>query len=350
MKNIQKKLNKNLQPTSAPLFTVVGGLGMGGYSTVVKVLHLKTNIEYAMKVVTKNISDNQAKRENHKKQLTNELNFMTKVSPSPFLQRCHYCFESPTCVYFVVDLNTSGDLFHHLVNRVNFGTIFSEQEVRILLAELYLALEHLHKHNIVHRDVKIENVMLSAEGHVKLVDFGLAVEMTSMVEYIKPVGSLIYMAPELIKQRTGGRHTDWWAYGVLAHELLTGKSPWSSLTDKKVIKYEILNQPFSLSPPVVSPEASDFVKGLMCRDFEQRMGTKSDSEIKTCSFFSTIDWNQLARLELPPAFVPNSSVNVNSEDQDEAIRSYIRVSNHTISTPNNWSLGVEDCARFLCHN
>jgi serine/threonine protein kinase len=355
-----------MKDISSPIFAVVDGIAEGGFATVVKVKHVEENAAavddvrrtlssslFAMKVIPKRRYPDAIRLRNQDMRLLNELSCMTDMVPSPFIQQCHFAFENKVFTSFVLDLVGGGDMHYHLVNRINSGEMFSEHEVRILSAELYLALEHLHKHNIVHRDVKVENIMLTDEGHVKLVDFGSAVKISREVSCMKTAGSLIHTPPEVIVYKVGGRFTDWWAYGVVAHELLTGYCPWSTLFDRNVIKSEIIHKPIlnHSEDSKLSPEASDFVKGLMCRDFEQRMGTKSDSEIKTCSFFSSIiDWNQLARLELPPAFVPNSSVNVNSEDQDEAIRSYIRVSNHTISTPNNWSLGVEDCARFLCHN
>jgi len=84
--------------------------------------------------------------------------------------------------------------------------------------------------------------MLDSFGHIKLIDFGLACELTGDVMPIEPIGSVMYMAPEMIAFRTGGRHTDWWALGVLMYELLTGKSPWSEATDQLSIIYDIQTQ------------------------------------------------------------------------------------------------------------
>jgi len=80
----------------------------------------------------------------------------------------------------------------------------------VLLAEVYLGLEHLHAHGFIHRDVKVENIMLDARGHVKLIDFGLACELKGSDGPVSPTGSLIYMAPEMIRDHRGGRHTDWY--------------------------------------------------------------------------------------------------------------------------------------------
>ena len=98
-----------------------------------------------------------------------------------------------------------------------------EDEARIILSEVVVALQHMHAHGFVHRDVKVENIMLDQWGHVKLVDFGLAHKIEGEEVPMSPMGSLIYMAPELLRDRVGGRHTDWWAVGILAYEITTGQ-------------------------------------------------------------------------------------------------------------------------------
>jgi serine/threonine protein kinase len=327
-----------------PLFMVLDGLGRGGYASVVKVEHLVNKKTFAMKVVAKNVSSSESKRLAHQAQLKNELKFMTQIPPSPFLQQCHYAFESPSAVFFVLDLISGGDLFYHLVKRVSAGLMFSEQEARVMLSELYLAVEHLHQQGVVHRDIKIENIMLDHRGHIKLVDYGLAVEIEEEVQPMSAMGSLIYMAPELVRDRTGGRHTDWWAFGVLAHELLTGNTPWSSLTDSKVIKKEI--QSSVIVPLVgVSQAASKFVLSLMCRDVSQRLGTKADSDVKKSSFFKSIDWEKTSRKESAPAFVPDC-INVNKEDQDAALQSYFNMIEEK-NIRNGWTLDLEDASNYL---
>lgn len=121
--------------------------------------------------------------------------------------------------------------------------------------------------------------MLGPDGHVRLVDFGLCREINSTVEPLSPTGSLAYMTPELLTTHTGGRHTDWWAMGVVAYELMTGRSPWSSSTDSKIMRREIKSMERIQTPKFMSPRASSFIKALMEPEYTDRLGTNDSKEV-----------------------------------------------------------------------
>jgi hypothetical protein len=176
---------------------------------------------------------------------------------------------------------------------------------------------------------------LDAQGHVKLIDFGLSQEMVENEEPMSPIGSLIYMAPELLTKGTGGRHTDWWALGVLAHEVMTGRSPWSSLTDKKLIKKQI--KTMNIQPPdFLSQEASDFICQLLIQDHTLRLGTQDSNDVKNASFFKQIDFAKLESGNAPAAIVPPQMAFVQTEC-DNALSMY----RGSDTKPANWFLGVE---------
>jgi serine/threonine protein kinase len=154
------------------------------------------------------------------------------------------------------------------------------------------------------------------------------------------------MAPELIEHKLGGRFTDWWAYGILAHELLTGSTPWSSLTDSRLIKWEIVHK-IVLPPSYLSKQATKFLGCLLRHQVNKRLGTKADDEIRKSSFFTDVNWEAMARLECAPAFVP-SAINVNKEDQDEAMEGYRQVMSESDKPCSNmWSIGLEGHTKFL---
>jgi len=335
-----------------PCLDVLAGLGEGGYATVVLVRSTSARAAtqenlYAMKVLSKT----KHKRAKDQTRLLRELKVMRDLAPSRFLERCHAAFESPTNVFFVCDYIAGGDLFYHMLRRTNESKWgFDEADCRILLAEVTLGLEHLHAQGFIHRDLKVENIMLDVSGHVKLIDFGLAVEIKEGQEEqpMTPTGSLIYMTPELIKSKKGGRHTDWWAMGILAFELSTGRTPWSSLEDRPLIKHEILKC-VVMAPKNVSAKAAQFIGGLLQKNFRSRLGTARDSDLKKALFFQGLDWSAMARGETAPAFVCGPAT-VAEGDRRSALEAYIKFAppmaasqstEESSTRPAPWFLGVD---------
>jgi serine/threonine protein kinase len=341
---------------------VLAGLGSGGYGKVVLVTPAERtaaedNELYAMKVVSKV----KQKRPKDRQRVENEFAVMCGTKPSRFLQHCHAAFESATDVFFVCDYMAGGDLFHHMVRRIEkgFGG-FEESECRVLLAEVTCGLKHLHEQGFVHRDLKVENIMLDASGHIKIIDFGLALPITGSCEQaMTPTGSLSYMPPELISsgQKTGGRHTDWWAMGVLAYELMAGRTPWSTLSDRTALRQEIQARKI-LAPPNVPLQAKALVEGLLEQDYTKRLGTRLDTEVTGASFFAGIDWEATERGETAPAFLLSSigpSV-VSMAESSQALASYLgdatevdpaqcflQTGNFGVKSP--WFLGVDVVTR-----
>jgi serine/threonine protein kinase len=197
--------------------------------------------------------------------------------------------------------------------------------------------------------LKVENIMLDGEGHVKLVDFGLAVEIVEDVEPISPTGSFIYMAPEMIRDKRGGRCTDWWALGVLAYALMTGRTPWSSLTDKEIIRREI--QTLKVAPPRrLSPPAGQLICALMTQDHRKRLGSANDFEIRSAPFFACVNWALTERREGPPAFVPGNK-NVSDQDNNGAMQAYAKTllnnAEGSEAPEGSWYMGLPPASRFL---
>jgi len=291
-------------------YDLVGALGLGGSAVVVEVQDKLTEGRFAAKVVF-NLNSVEARE-----RLGHELAVVEKLPPSSFVQKLQNAFVMADSIVMVMDLYTGGDLFFHLMNRPSF---FSEAETRILVAEVTLALEHVHRHGYIHRDIKLENVMLDTAGHVKLIDFGLARKLEREVQPESPRGSLSYTTPEMLVSQTGGRHTDWWAVGIMMHEMMTGSGPWE-LGSKNTVMSDILYK--TVVPPAnMSPEAGQFVDALLEKDFKVRLGTDSDAEVKAAPFFDSINWVMTARLESPPAFVPQG-VCVSASEKAEALKKY----------------------------
>ena len=187
--------------------------------------------------------------------------------------------------------------------------------------------------------------MLDRHGHIKIVDFGLAVQIKAEITPLSPTGSLIYMAPELLS-RSGGRHTDWWAVGVLAFELMTGRSPWSSNSNKNIIKNEIMKSRV-MPPSKLSPQAGSLIVNFLAHDVQKRLGTKSEDDILRHTFFKNVDWAATEKQETPPAFVP-PVVATTRQDREDALNAYMASSGGAararMGSKNDlsWSVGLQN--------
>jgi serine/threonine protein kinase len=237
-------------------------------------------------------------------------------------------------------------MFFHLDKLLERGQEgFPEEQARTILAEVSMGLVHLHSRGFVHLDMKIENVMLDETGHVKIVDFGLSVEVTADLDgdagfIVKMAGSLMSMSPELVQKKLVGRFTDWWAVGVLAHDLLTGHTPWSTMSDEEQIRKDIMSLEV-LPPRDVSREAGEFVVSLLRKDRRVRLGTRSDDDVLASPFFCGIDWKAMERREMTPAFVPSKGVAyVSAADASGALSAYRRSIAHSEGAANDVDLGL----------
>uniref|UniRef100_A0A8C9WEZ2 non-specific serine/threonine protein kinase n=1 Tax=Scleropages formosus TaxID=113540 RepID=A0A8C9WEZ2_SCLFO len=213
----------------------------------------------------------------------------------PFIVKLHYAFQTEGKLYLILDFLRGGDLFTRLSKEV----MFTEEDVKFYLAELALALDHLHSLGIIYRDLKPENILLDEDGHIKLTDFGLSKESIDHENKAYSFcGTVEYMAPEVVNRRGHTHSADWWSYGVLMR-LTLASLPMSTKT-----------RCFCLAklgmPQFLSLEAQSLLRNLFKRNPANRLGAGPDGveEIKRHQFFSSIDWNKLFRREIHPPFKP----------------------------------------------
>lgn len=286
-------------------FELLKVLGKGSFGKVFLVRLLVTGELYAMKVLKK--SDVVRRRQvEHTKA---ERRIMGGVD-HPFIVSLRFAFQSAYKLYMVTDYCRGGELFFHLKK----FRCFPETMVRFFVAELVLALAHLHSLDIVYRDLKPENVLLDGDGHIHVTDFGLSKDDVS-----DPKGALTfcgtpeYLAPEMLinrKSREGyGKAVDWWSLGTLAYEMLTG---WPPFYDKNLRRMceAILRADLQFPPHSdVTPQAQDFIRQLLARDPAKRLGSRGTGveEVKAHPFFAGLDWGKLERKEMEPPFKPLAS-------------------------------------------
>ena len=187
---------------------------------------------------------------------------------------------------------------------------FAERRAGFYAAEIVLALEHLHKHGILYRDLKPENVLLANDGHIKLTDFGLS--KTNVTEGDPRTHSFCgtpeYIAPEVLMNQATGTAMDWWSLGTLVYEMMTGYPPFYSENVQEMYQL-ILDAPLRL-PSGLSAHARSFLARLLDRDPRSRLGSGPGgaAEVRAHPFFTYlgIDWDLLAQKRVPPPVIPGS--------------------------------------------
>ncbi|XP_028288131.1 ribosomal protein S6 kinase alpha-3 isoform X2 [Parambassis ranga] len=290
-----KEGSEKADPRQFELRKVLGQGSFGKVFLVRKITGPDAGQLYAMKVLKKaTLKVRDRVRTKMERDILVEVNH-------PFIVKLHYAFQTEGKLYLILDFLRGGDLFTRLSKEV----MFTEEDVKFYLAELALALDHLHGLGIIYRDLKPENILLDEEGHIKLTDFGLSKESIDHENKAYSFcGTVEYMAPEVVNRRGHTQSADWWSYGVLMFEMLTGTLPFQG-KDRKETMTMILKAKLGM-PQFLSSEAQSLLRNLFKRNPANRLGAGPDGveEIKRHHFFSTIDWNKLFRRELHPPFKP----------------------------------------------
>ncbi|XP_069036041.1 ribosomal protein S6 kinase alpha-2 isoform X3 [Lepisosteus oculatus] len=294
--DISHHVKEGFEKADPSQFELLKVLGQGSYGKVFLVRKIKgtdTGQLYAMKVLKKaTLKVRDRVRSKMERDILAEVNH-------PFIVKLHYAFQTEGKLYLILDFLRGGDLFTRLSKEV----MFTEEDVKFYLAELALALDHLHSLGIIYRDLKPENILLDEEGHIKITDFGLSKEA---IDHDKRAysfcGTIEYMAPEVVNRRGHTQSADWWSFGVLMFEMLTGSLPFQG-KDRKETMALILKAKLGM-PQFLSPEVQSLLRALFKRNPSNRLGPDGVEEIKRHPFFGTIDWNKLYRKEIKPPFKP----------------------------------------------
>uniref|UniRef100_A0A8D2ZP08 Ribosomal protein S6 kinase n=1 Tax=Scophthalmus maximus TaxID=52904 RepID=A0A8D2ZP08_SCOMX len=296
--DISHHVKEGCEKADPSQFQLLKVLGQGSYGKVFlvrKIRGVDRGQLYAMKVLKKaTLKVRDRVRSKMERDILAEVNH-------PFIVKLHYAFQTEGKLYLILDFLRGGDLFTRLSKEV----MFTEEDVKFYLAELALALDHLHSLGIIYRDLKPENILLDEEGHIKITDFGLSKEaIDNDKRAYSFCGTIEYMAPEVVNRRGHTQSADWWSFGVLMFEMLTGSLPFQG-KDRKETMALILKAKLGM-PQFLSLEVQSLLRALFKRNPANRLGAGPDGveEIKRHRFFASIDWNKLYKREMRPPFKP----------------------------------------------
>uniref|UniRef100_A0A7N6B5B8 non-specific serine/threonine protein kinase n=1 Tax=Anabas testudineus TaxID=64144 RepID=A0A7N6B5B8_ANATE len=284
-------------------------LGKGTFGKVILVREKASGTYYAMKILKKEVI---IAKDEVAHTLTESR--VLKNTRHPFLTSLKYSFQTKDRLCFVMEYVNGGELFFHLSRE----RVFSEDRTRFYGAEIVSALDYLHSAKIVYRDLKLENLMLDKDGHIKITDFGLCKEGITDTATMKTFcGTPEYLAPEVLEDNDYGRAVDWWGLGVVTYEMMCGRLPFYNQDHEKL--FELILMEEIKFPRTLSADAKSLLSGLLIKDPNKRLGGGPDDakEIMRHSFFGTVDWQDVYDKKLVPPFQPQVSSETDTRYFDE---------------------------------
>ena len=265
VKDLTREGLEKAAPSHFDLLRVLGQGSFGKVFLVRKNRGRDAGTLYAMKVLRK-----ATLKVRDRVRTKMERNILADVE-HPFIVKLHYAFQTEGKLYLILDFLKGGDLFTRLSKEV----MFTEEDVKFYLAELALALDHLHNLGIIYRDLKPENLLLDSDGHIAVTDFGLSKETLEDKAY-SFCGTVEYMAPEVVNRKGHSFAADWWSFGVLMYEMLTGQLPFQGENRKETMS-QILKSKLGM-PEYLSPEAQSLLRALFKRNPVNRLGGGAGGE------------------------------------------------------------------------
>lgn len=216
----------------------------------------------------------------------------------PRIVNLYGTMQDEESVYLIMEFVPGGELFSHLCQMEYFDI----PTTRYYVAQLVTAIARLHSVNIAYRDIKPENLLLDAQGQLKLTDFGFARRMEDLS--VSSCGTPEYLAPEQIRSEKHGMGVDWWGIGILTYEMLEGVSPFQADNIADVYKMALNYAPCFVN--TTDPTTVHFIRRLLAKDCSKRLGCGAEGaeEVKKHPFFAGIDWKSIEfGLEEPPIHI-----------------------------------------------
>ncbi|EGV95079.1 Protein kinase C theta type [Cricetulus griseus] len=281
-------------------------LGKGSFGKVFLAEFKRTNQFFAIKALKKDV----VLMDDDVECTMVEKRVLSLAWEHPFLTHMFCTFQTKENLFFVMEYLNGGDLMYHIQSCHKFDLC----RATFYAAEIILGLQFLHSKGIVYRDLKLDNILLDRDGHIKIADFGMCKEnMLGDAKTNTFCGTPDYIAPEILLGQKYNHSVDWWSFGVLLYEMLIGQSPFHGQDEEELFHSIRMDSPFY--PRWLEKDAKDLLVKLFVREPEKRLGVQGD--IRQHPLFREINWEELERKEIDPPFRPKVTEWEEKEEEQE---------------------------------
>ena len=303
------------KPVTEKTFNMFRVLGKGGFGEVWACQTRNTGKMYA----NKRLEKLQIKKHKDNSMVLREKMILEKIN-SLFVVNVAYAYETKEALCLILTLMTGGDLRFHIYNMEGWNmevsdkekeTGFSEDRSRFYASEILLGIDHLHKIGIIHRDLKPENILLDSEGHVRISDMGLSVEIPEGETIRGGGGTPGYMAPEQLRKEDYMFSPDYFSYGCIIYEMIEGRHPFRKKKErvsKKEVERRVKEMEILYSDKFTE-DGRDLCCSLLTKSPKDRIGCNSGRkgaiEVKRHKWFASINWNRMEVGMEKPEFIPD---------------------------------------------
>ncbi|KAH8232522.1 hypothetical protein KR032_008629 [Drosophila birchii] len=299
-RDFEERWNHQKQSPYSNLVNYVprGVVGTGSFGTVLLVKEKVGTHYYAAKMMCKEdlVRLKQVAHVHNEKHVLSAARF-------PFLIHLVDSSKDFDYLYLILPLVNGGELFsyHRRMRK------FNEKQACFYAAQVALALEYLHQMQLIYRDLKPENILLDTQGYIKLTDFGFTKRVESRTSTL--CGTPEYLAPEVVQLRPYNKSVDWWAFGVLIYEFVTGRSPFGSYKEDVLIMYNRIRTCDYKMPLYFSSHLKNLVDNLLQVEITKRLGNSNDGaiEVKSHPWFQSVEWYALLNKQITAPYVPTVS-------------------------------------------
>ncbi|XP_018123350.1 protein kinase C delta type [Xenopus laevis] len=330
-------------PVAVSMCQIHALLGIGSFGKVMLASLPNNSQHVAIKVIKKSGQDQLS-------ETVTEAHVLKMAAGCPFLCQGYGSFHTQRHSVMVMEYISGGTLDQKILD----SGLLKMNSVRFYAAEMVCALQYLHSNGIIHRDFKANNVLVTNKGHIKILDFGMAVEGIFGDKKARGVlGTLPYLAPEVIKDEEYDAGIDWWSLGITIYKMATGSHPFSFENDLSNFTNDILyEEPYI--PKRLNKKLQDLLRQLLTKDPKKRLGRNGN--IREHPFFHSIDWVNLEKLNVPPPSKPKTVPSVDFGKTIEEPLSFLESIKYKMSseylTPSSQLEHPSHCwtSSNLCHS